>query len=631
MGVFVVPHSVGVRDATVWVGWWSDDVRPLLDLVLLDERAGEVDRIELAGSWRVVGRHSDEAPSCRFRWETFTDLGGNTRYFCHLRRRATGETVASATFETLPIQLVPSSERSRRRDRRAFTMLLGSCFWDEVDDGKAGRAYQEIYRGPFAPHVKLLVGDQVYVDQPPWAWVLPIFDRGEMIERVTARYARSWEKLHPLLRQGSNVFSSDDHEYWNDYPFEPLRLWPALQDDETRRAVGWTTREFARSVQGIAPTRSFHVGDQVSVFVAETRLQRTETKFMRDVDLAAVEAWIANLESPGVLVLGQPLLWEPFGSVEAPDAPSAWNWALAALGAIVGGIPGAIAGALAPEAAEEIAAELAGDIADHNLMFYKAQYRRLVHALSRSRHDVLVLSGDIHLGRIARFRIHRTDGEDPTKVYEVIASPMSLLDTGPIPRLDTRASMNYPRWFPSDLRLREPGVIPAVVDYPRHIPENEGGRPQDHMMTLSFTAGPEPGSVRVEVRAWLIQRGGGEPPVALAWRRPYTFTLDGGRLPRDGSRPDRVVTHTITNPDGDIMALANPRASWSPRLRNEVMRDLDEGRARYFTNPDMTGEARIHVVRDRVRGIAYLRTNADRHSGNNLDNLPRLPWGEWHD
>ena len=46
--------------------------------------------------------------------------------------------------------------------------------------------------------------------------------------------------------------------------------------------------------------------------------------------------------------------------------------------------------------------------------------------------------------------------------------------------------------------------------------------------------------------------------------------------------------------------------------------------------PGQRPGANIHVVRDRTRGIAYLRTNPGQADVNNLDNLPRLTPGEWH-
>jgi hypothetical protein len=271
-----------------------------------------------------------------------------------------------------------------------------------------------------------------------------------------------------------------------------------------------------------------------------------------------------------------------------------------------------------------------GEISDRNLPFYKAQYRRLTQALARAPHDMLVLSGDIHLGRIARTKVHHEDGRDPTRIYEVIASPMSMLDTGPVTRQDTRNSEMHPRHFPVDLSLTAAGSAPGIVNYARHLAPRSGDQTPDHFMTLSFTLADEPGSVRVSVRAWRPRAAGSAQLPNRAWT--YSFNLDEGRLPANGPSRSRAVLSVMTDADGDILALCNPRESWSPRLRHEVIADIDSGRARYHVAgyPGQQPGADIHVVHDRVRQIAYLRTNPDAAGVNNLDNLPRLTPSEWH-
>ncbi|MEM7503794.1 MAG: DUF3892 domain-containing protein [Pseudomonadota bacterium] len=82
----------------------------------------------------------------------------------------------------------------------------------------------------------------------------------------------------------------------------------------------------------------------------------------------------------------------------------------------------------------------------------------------------------------------------------------------------------------------------------------------------------------------------------------------------------RQVTRSRKDADGDITALCNPGAPWSPRLKADAIRDIETGLHQYYVNADGSGPATIHVVNG-PRG-KYLRTTADRSSRNNLDNLP---------
>ena len=81
---------------------------------------------------------------------------------------------------------------------------------------------------------------------------------------------------------------------------------------------------------------------------------------------------------------------------------------------------------------------------------------------------------------------------------------------------------------------------------------------------------------------------------------------------------DRRVTQTRKDSDGDITALCNPSAGWSPRLKNSAIGDIENGTHTYYVQS--TGRTDIHVVNGPTG--KYLRTTADSGSANNLDNLP---------
>ena len=82
---------------------------------------------------------------------------------------------------------------------------------------------------------------------------------------------------------------------------------------------------------------------------------------------------------------------------------------------------------------------------------------------------------------------------------------------------------------------------------------------------------------------------------------------------------DRGVTRSRKDEDGDITELCNPGQSWSPRLKRDVINDIESGQHSYFVQAP-NGRVDIHVV-DGPTG-KYLRTDPDRTTRNNLDDLP---------
>lgn len=83
---------------------------------------------------------------------------------------------------------------------------------------------------------------------------------------------------------------------------------------------------------------------------------------------------------------------------------------------------------------------------------------------------------------------------------------------------------------------------------------------------------------------------------------------------------DRKVTRTRKDSDGDILALCGDGAFWSPRERQDAISDIEGNHHRYFVDVQGVGEVDIHVVKGTTG--KYLRTDPDRTSRNNLDDLP---------
>ncbi len=83
---------------------------------------------------------------------------------------------------------------------------------------------------------------------------------------------------------------------------------------------------------------------------------------------------------------------------------------------------------------------------------------------------------------------------------------------------------------------------------------------------------------------------------------------------------DREVKRSKKNDDGDITALCNPTEWWSPRQKADAINDIENNTYRYFVD-DGTNVISIHVVNDSIKG-KYLRTDPDKTTRNNLDDLP---------
>ena len=82
----------------------------------------------------------------------------------------------------------------------------------------------------------------------------------------------------------------------------------------------------------------------------------------------------------------------------------------------------------------------------------------------------------------------------------------------------------------------------------------------------------------------------------------------------------RYVTATRKDVSGDITALCNSDASWSPRSKLSAIYDIENGVHEYWVLWTHTLETQIHVVSGQYG--KYLRTDKDETFRNNLDELP---------
>lgn len=370
-------------------------------------------------------------------------LSPGTRYAIGLESE--GE-FARVHLTTLPVRLPPEGSGE------SFNVLLGSCFG--FGSAKALPLGDLVSTLPVdeTPHVKLLCGDQVYLDLPV-VEDLPE-DPTKLISTLLKKYRRNWEHVVShgeqgaggfgrFLRSGSNLFVADDHEFWNNYPFAQAQL-PITWRSAPREAY---TAAAAELFDAFQPSDAPHgwvalrldgqsgLGG-LDVFVLDGRRFRTRDNAHKPDALAELECGLARDSGPAVLVLSQPLF-------DAPAGRWRRRWF------------------------------------DANLADFD-DYPRLVRALARRKHDVLVLSGDIHRARVASAR-----SASSASVHEIVASPLSLIASGSHKRAQAHG------------RFPDPDVPEAPS---RKVTTELTGLESENFATLRFT--DSSGRVDVRVSYW---------------------------------------------------------------------------------------------------------------------------------
>lgn len=355
-------------------------------------------------------------------------------------------------FDTLPNHLPNKAERP-------FTIALGSCFYAHRDGGQAASSYRALYeRGPEAvrPHVTFLTGDQVYLDI---GFDSLSFIKSEIRDRVAEDYANHWQLLGSILSRGATWMLPDDHEYWNDYPFHDALLPTllALRLDFVRNTWERAARDGVVRIQNSPRVETF-VLEELSFCLADLRSWRTKDGFLPERDFKQLTSWAKDLKGPGVLAISQPLIVKP-------------------------------------------------NALERNLMSYKQQYRALLQALGSSGHDIVVLSGDVHFGRIATTKL----GPEGGKLIEIIASPLSNLTF--LNGIATATPDLDPGFFPHpDVSIDGWKPAPVIVTKSRVVSTRKGwplsaypkDRTREHFMTAGFRRATG-GGIELNVDAWRVR------------------------------------------------------------------------------------------------------------------------------
>jgi hypothetical protein len=260
----VVPHRVTETTAEIFVGAFFDQEPPEECRLLLEPVGPDRQRDLYAGHWSTLS--GDGKSAIHYLRRTFSSLPPATAFDIRLLG-PTGELLARGSVETMPASL-PLGEIGSGPDR-PFTLWLSSCFYSPRAASGLEQMVKSVVRDDrIKPHLKILAGDQVYLDFPQSKTVL--FGKERLRRHFNEVYTSSW--THPafseLLCNGGNVFLADDHELWNNYP-----------DSLIPRAVGAARRRLPRSL-GAACQRALrrHAKRGSSAAVRHRRRQRTTAR-----------------------------------------------------------------------------------------------------------------------------------------------------------------------------------------------------------------------------------------------------------------------------------------------------------------------------------------------------------------
>ena len=438
MPFLIVPNEVKTTEAIVWIGIINEPFDQASLLLRFNGRD-----VSIPDAWSNYTTESGNN-SINYQFLTVAGLEPRTDYILELFRG--GELAASGNVRTLPNELP-------FLDDQPFTVLLSSCFCSSRGESASiGNTYLGL-RSQDRPDIKILSGDQVYLDDPALHFTFNTHSRAELEDMLFANYARTWTQTgfgtgnNQYLRDGANFFTSDDHEFWNNAPDAATLIIDTF--GQQGRTNWW---EIASNLYRVFQTgksvSTFDIGP-LSFFLADPRVNRGPGRndFMSADDRNALEAWVNGLQGVGVLVVGQPIFASKAGF-------------------------------------------FASRFADKHLPNYK-QYEDLARILNRTQRSIIVLTGDVHYGRISSCSLAPN-----VSIYEIISSPSALVN----PAVGGK-------WDPAPDMFPDFGVA-GVVNRP--ISTNRDYRfSKNHFLTLAFFR--EGANIGVRIKSIEIS-GDGQAP-----------------------------------------------------------------------------------------------------------------------
>lgn len=449
MSYLLIPNEATSNSAVIWLAAIQESAAPEDLKLRFNNRVFPLDT-----GWVTYQTRSGRN-TVIYQYKRIENLVPAKEYIFELINFDESKVLSRGSLRTLP-------DRLPMPDEKPFTVLLGSCFAASKDGSSAlGAAYMSLRR-KFQIDLKILCGDQVYLDDPALHFLTHKHTFEDLEEILLANYVKTWTQgagssfettgiltgYRNFLQNGANFFCADDHEFWNNAP-----NWASLIRDSWSQMGRDNWKQIARHLlemfQSGKPTVVFKVGE-LSFFLADTRINRDadRLRFMDSADLNLLENWVQNLTAPGVLVVGQPVFSGKAGIIK-------------------------------------------GSFGDWNLPDY-VQYEDLARILSKTKQSIVVLTGDVHYGRIAYCQL-----EPGTNIYEIISSPTALIN-----EKVGGSWEKAPDKFPA---FSVPGVVskPIVNDFDYQFTD-------DHFLLLEFSreAG---GKIKMVLKVCYILPGGQMP------------------------------------------------------------------------------------------------------------------------
>lgn len=374
-------------------------------------------------------------------------------------------------------------------DFTTFRLLLASCYCRDEDTGALGQTARFVQQR-FRPDATLLMGDQVYLDIP----TLQNFPEKNpaLLDLLETNYTRSWlpdgQREHTfadLLRVAPALCLPDDHEYWNNAPHPSPFIqnsWTAAGRALWKRNADTLFDAFQNtSATPGLPAARLEVGP-LSLLALNGRTHRQEdlSASFGPAAHAALETWCRDLVTTGrfpLFLTGQSML----------DLPSS---------------------------------RFAGATADFMQSNYR-DYPRVMGALDRlatDHADVLLLTGDVHFGRVSQLTPTRALGTQ-ARLHEVISSPATLVTTvgaDGFARAKRRLTGSHDPWP----RHSEPPPLDSLVRLPgfTYVAETTFPHRGDQLCVLEFTRAPDALDVTAHYVEVASHRVASAPPFRLRRR-----------------------------------------------------------------------------------------------------------------
>jgi len=404
---------------------------------------------------------------------------------------------------------------------RQLRIAYGSCRKSEEQSIDALAAFRSWLTDRFAqreeewPHLLLLIGDQIYADQPPVALqrTNPQLAKGAgTFGDFTVLYSHAWTKdrdVRQVLAVLPTYMIFDDHEITNNWNASPTWRAMALQRGMEQLLIdglvaywlyqGWGNLERGNANQQM-PLLSimdeaeqsgedvlealrtqvqqeltgktdfpwhYTIPTQPPIFVANARVHRTTvldtnesailapTRIMDQEQMDELRLWMRTQTTGlSLLVSSVPVLLPPaIGLAEYVAGKRLWYKSIAPLHFF---------GRRIARVQQKIAQRLSFD----HWPLYSATWQEFVHVLDTTDQDLLVLSGDVHFSYAMEARSRRKKG---ATLYQFVSTPLqNLLNRKDRSLIERQAGITH---------LRYGGLQTRVL--PLYTPDEKGRVPHD--------------------------------------------------------------------------------------------------------------------------------------------------------